>query len=122
MHKISSQHFLLMPNLLTALNQHTIQLIIDTHYHQYSTTINSIGIYNQPPISTMSIKLIPQPHEAHNLQKISIWTNSQKLRKPNPIVSARSNTYWDLRGRYQNEYDERLDLLPDEGIADTVSV
>ena len=70
----------------------------------------------------MSIKLIPQPHEAHNIKSISIWSNSQKLRKPNPNVSARSNTYWDLRGRYQKEYDERLDLLPDEGVADTVSI
>lgn len=41
--------------------------------------------------------------------------NVQKQRKANPKVDQRQNVYWDLRGRYQEEYDKRLDRLPESG-------
>ena len=41
--------------------------------------------------------------------------NVQKQRKANPKVELRQNVYWDLRGRYQEEYDKRLDRLPESG-------
>jgi hypothetical protein len=53
--------------------------------------------------------------------RISAWKNPQKQRKPNPDPSLRSRSYWDLAGRYQAEYDARLDMLPEVGVADTVS-
>ena len=41
--------------------------------------------------------------------------NVQKQRKANPQIDERQNVYWDLRGRYQEEYDKRLDEMPDHG-------
>ena len=64
--------------------------------------------------------MISYPHLESNILRISVYKNPQKQRKPNPTPSLRANTYWDLNGRHQTEYDERLDLLPEEGIADTV--
>ena len=62
------------------------------------------------------------PHDFEtNVVRISAHKNPQKQRKPNPIPSRRSSSYWDLGGRYQDEYDARLDMLPEVGIADTVS-
>lgn len=65
---------------------------------------------------------IPQPHEDSNQIRISPWKNIQKTRKANKDIERRLNNYWDLKGKYQREYDTRLDLLPEEGVADTVSV
>ncbi len=45
--------------------------------------------------------------------------NVQKQRKANPQSDERQNVYWDLRGRYQEEYDKRLDALPDGGKGQT---
>ena len=62
------------------------------------------------------------PHDFEtNIVRISAYKNPQKQRKPNPIPSHRAMSYWDLAGRYQDEYDARLDMLPEVGIADTVS-
>ena len=64
----------------------------------------------------------PQPHDfENNIVRISTWRNVQKVRKPNVNITLRSKSYWDLRGRWQREYDVRLDTLPDDGIANTVS-
>ncbi len=41
--------------------------------------------------------------------------NAQKQRKANPNSDERQNVYWDLRGRFQVEYDKRLDALPEHG-------
>ncbi len=61
------------------------------------------------------------PHDFEtNIVRISAWKNPQKQRKPNPVPSLRVRSYWDLDGRYQEEYDARLDMLPEVGIADTV--
>ena len=65
---------------------------------------------------------IPQPHEDSNQIRISPWKNIQKTRKANKDIERRLNNYWDLKGKYQREYDARLDLLPEEGVADTVSI
>lgn len=45
--------------------------------------------------------------------------NVQKRRKANPQIEERQNVYWDLRGRYQEEYDKRLDSLPHHGRGST---
>ena len=42
-------------------------------------------------------------------------TNVQKQRKANPKIDERQKVYWDLQGRYQEEYDRRLDALPQCG-------
>jgi hypothetical protein len=64
----------------------------------------------------------PPPHDFEtNIVRISTWRNVQKVRKPNVNIALRNKTYWDLRGRWQHEYDARLDALPDDGIAQTVS-
>ena len=63
-----------------------------------------------------------RPHDFdNNVVHISVWKNPQKQRKPNADPAQRAKNYWDLRGRWQQEYDARLDALPDEGVADTVS-
>ena len=41
--------------------------------------------------------------------------NAQKQRKANPNMDDRQKVYWDLHGRYQEEYDKRLDALPQYG-------
>ena len=63
----------------------------------------------------------PPPHDFEtNIVRISTWRNVQKARKPNVNIALRNKSYWDLRGRWQQEYDGRLDALPDDGIAQTV--
>jgi hypothetical protein len=63
----------------------------------------------------------PPPHDFEtNIVRISTWRNVQKVRKPNVNIALRNKSYWDLRGRWQHEYDVRLDALPDDGIAITV--
>ena len=62
----------------------------------------------------MHAVLCPPPHDfANNVVKIPAWENPQKQRKP----TGDQQTYWDLNGRHQREYDERLDALPNEGVA-----
>jgi hypothetical protein len=64
----------------------------------------------------------PPPHDFEtNIVRISTWRNVQKARKPNVNIALRNKSYWDLRGRWQQEYDGRLDALPEDGIANTVS-
>jgi len=55
------------------------------------------------------------PHAKHNMTALAPSKNVQKQRKPNPKIDERQNVYWDLRGRYQEEYDKRLDALPQYG-------
>lgn len=63
------------------------------------------------------------PHDFEtNAIRISSSSNPQKQRKPNVNVSLRTRSYWDLDGLYQIEYDVRLDMLPEVGVADTVSL
>jgi len=63
-----------------------------------------------------------RPHDFdNNVRRIPVSKNPQKQRKPNADVASRRENYWDLNGRHQSDYDERLDLLPNEGVADTVS-
>lgn len=64
----------------------------------------------------------PPPHDFEtNIVRISTKNNVQKVRKPNVNIALRNKSYWDLRGRWQREYDVRLDTLPEDGIANTVS-
>ena len=70
-------------------------------------------------------QLLQPPHEQSNIVTISAWKNAQKTPKPNPDVTARLSTYWDLNsncGFLQKLYNERLEALPNEGHADTVSI
>mmetsp|Transcript_6120 Transcript_6120/g.9541 ORF Transcript_6120/g.9541 Transcript_6120/m.9541 type:complete len:249 (+) Transcript_6120:139-885(+) len=55
------------------------------------------------------------PHAKHNMTALAASKNVQKQRKPNPKIDELQNVYWDLRGRYQEEYDKRLDALPQYG-------
>lgn len=41
--------------------------------------------------------------------------NAQKQRKANDNHDERQSVYWDLKGKYQEEYDKRLDALPPYG-------
>ncbi|KAL3773868.1 hypothetical protein ACHAW5_008728 [Stephanodiscus triporus] len=66
--------------------------------------------------------MIRHPHDfERNAIRISALRNPQKQRKPNANVSLRLRSYWDLDGLYQSEYDVRLDMLPEEGVADTLA-
>jgi len=56
-----------------------------------------------------------------NVVQISVRKNPQKQRKPNADPTKRAESYWDLRGQWQHEYDERLDALPDDGASETVA-
>jgi hypothetical protein len=49
----------------------------------------------------------------HNMKPLPPSSNAQKQRKPNP--NSRQKVYWDLNGLYQEEYDKRLDALPEYG-------
>ena len=61
------------------------------------------------------------PTEKHNMTALAPSKNVQKRRKAlmYPQSDERQNVYWDLRGRYQQEYDKRLDAMPDEGKGQT---
>ena len=61
------------------------------------------------------------PHEESNIVRTSIGTNTQKRRKAKNDLDKRQN-YWNGQGKFQVEYDTRLDALPDEGVAGTVSI
>eukprot|EP00985_Skeletonema_marinoi_P000567 scaffold210_cov117-Skeletonema_marinoi.AAC.5 len=51
----------------------------------------------------------------HNMTALAPSTNVQKQRKANPKIDERQKVYWDLQGRYQEEYDRRRDALPQYG-------
>jgi len=55
------------------------------------------------------------PHAKHNMTALAPSTNVQKQRKANPKIDERQKVYWDLQGRYQEEYSSRLDALPQYG-------
>ena len=61
------------------------------------------------------------PHEESNIVRTPIGTNTQKRRKAKNDLDKRQN-YWNGQGKFQVEYDTRLDALPDEGVAGTVSI
>jgi len=66
-------------------------------------------------LNLLQIMATEYPHAKHNMTALAPSTNVQKQRKANPKIDERQKVYWDLQGRYQEEYDSRLDALPQYG-------